>query len=770
MAKMIIDLSGRGGLGSKFFGDLDQVTPTPNKRYLLTDTQMAGGTFNPFTRDGYLSPASDVFHAVTLDQTLSGVIGSTIYDPINDDNYFAERGLQLFKGDGHDDTSLARQLALTGTGAQFHDLEIYQINGTRKLFYVYKSKTPTANLTLSTTFSTAVDSASINGRINPAGSAEPTLLYSKRDQSTGAGATQTFSITVPAGSNKVLTVIAVTYNTGAAVSATATWDGNAMTSPTNGSGGNVGTSFRFYVFRYVAPAATTGNVVITWNASVTLRIAHALVFDGADQTTPIAGTGFDTGTAASSVSGTVEITAEYQLPWASVFTDSASHSLSSGQTEVFNTTNASGNDSFGYFSMDAAKLRVGIADLPFASNDNDWLTSTATGAFYSTLSSSYAFMRTADNGFAYIFGDNKVHKLDGTTLGGTNGTLSEQILLFPTYFRLTDALDHRGNMYMVMHQSTVDTTSATQTNFTVPCGVYIWDRRTTQVNMNDYIPVEGVRAIKKIFVAPSGAVRIICVASDGTTQVRQLDGSSFKMVRELGIGAAPQYVDSLAVAGQKTIWIAPDGSVYCIGELGDSESLARVGQIRAPQAETTSGYAENITGGAILYGGGSQSGTAGYRNDRQGLTLSYSTGSPLVKRFYPFDTVAVASTDQTAHAGDIYTGLKLLPFMSTVQDITIMMATGTATGSTTQATVKIYFNGSATAWASKTITRNDIAKGYFNIQVNKPYITSVQLEIEYATGVAFSDTYDFHPFYAEVIYEQTNTLQPAAPIKRGQTG
>lgn len=770
MAKMIIDLSGRGGLGSKFFGDLDQVTPTPNKRYLLTDTQMAGGTFNPFTRDGYLSPASDVFHAVTLDQTLSGVIGSTIYDSINDDAYFAERGGQLFKGDGHDDLTLARQLNISTTGATLHDLEIYQINGTRKLFYVYKSKTPASDFVFTTNFSAAVDSASIGLRVNPSGSTEPTLVYSKRDTASGSSATQTISVTVPAGSDKVLLVVTASYNDGTATDVTATWDGNAMSAVTTGSGGNVGTEFRFGVFRYIAPAATTANVVITWNAAVTQKVTHIMVFDNAHQTTPITAGGFETGIAASSVSNTIEVSAEYQLVLASVFTDSASHSVGSGQTEVFNTTNAAGNDSLAYYSMDAARLRVGIADLPFASNNNNWLTATATGAFITTLSSSYAFMRTADNGFAYIFGDNKVHKLDGTTLGGTNGTLSEQILLFPSYFRLTDALDHRGNVYMVMHQSTVDTTSATQTNFTVPCGVYIWDRRTTQVNMNDYIPVEGVRAIKKIFVAPNGAVRIICVASDGTTQVRQLDGSSFKMVKELGIGAAPQYVDSLAVAGQKTIWIAPDGSVYCIGELGESESLARVGQIRAPQAETTSGYAENITGGAILYGGGSQSGTAGYRNDRQGITLSYSTGSPLVKRFYPFDTVAVASTDQTAHVGDIYTGLKPLPFMATVQDITIFMATGTATGSTTQATVKIYFNGSSTAWASKTITRNDIAKGYFNIQVNKPYISSVQLEIEYATGVAMSDTYDFHPFYAEVIYEQTTTLQPQTPIKRGQTG
>jgi hypothetical protein len=768
MAKLILDLSGRGGLANKFFGDIDQVTPTPNKRYLIGDSQMAAGIFNPFTRDGYLSPSSNVFHAMTLDQTLAAVMGSAIYDAINDDYYMAERGLQLFKGDGLDDTSLARQLLLTPTGAQFHDLEIYQVNGTRKLFYVYKGKTPTANYTMTTNFSSAVDSFSINGRIAPAGAAEPTLLYSKRGESTGASATQTVtSVAVPAGTNKTMLLVTCTYNTGAATDCTATWDGNAMTQVSSGSGGGVGTDFRWAVFRYIAPATATGSVVVTWNASVTLRLAHILVFDNAHQTTPVAAVGTQVGTAASSVSDDVAIDAEYQLPWASVFSDSATHTLGSSQVEVFNSTNASGNDSFGYFSLDTARLRCGIATLPFASQDNDWLTTTVNGAFKNALSSNYAFMRTADNGYAYIFADNAVHKVDGTTIGGTNGTVSEDVLLFPSYFRLTDGLDYRGNMFMVIHQSTVDTTTATQTNFTVPCGVYIWDRLTTQVKMSDYIPVEGVRVIKKIYVAPSGAVRIICIASDGVTQIRQLDGSTFKVIKELGLGAAPQYPDGLLVAGQKTMWLATNGSLHCHGEMGDGEALAIIGQIRAPQAETTAGYAENITAGALLYGYPSTTTTAGYRGDRQGLTLSYSTGTPVAKKFFPFDVVPISSTDQTAHAGDIYTAVKLLPFLATLQDITIFMAAGTASGSNTAATIKLYFNGSATVGMTKTITRTDVAKGYFNIQVNKPYVSAIQMEIEYPTGVAFSDTYDFHPIYAECIYEPTTTLQPMPKATRG---
>lgn len=546
MAKAIIDLSGRGGLSSKFYGNSDQTSATPNRIYQAKDGEMVSGFFNPFMRDGFLSPAihTDALHSFTFTSgTHNALIGSSVYDPINNDFYLAERGQQIFKGDGLDDTALTQELDLGSTGTPvIMDLEIYQINGTRKLFFVYEK---------------------------------------------------------------------------------------------------------------------------------------------------------------------------------------------------------SGN------------MDVGISNLPYDTGTDDltWLTATVAGSFTNAITTTYAFLRVSDNGFMYLFQDNAVHKIDGTTNGGSNGTVSSNTLLFPNYFQLTDAVDYRGNLFIVVHQSTTDirVLNANGSNFSLPCGVYIWDRQSQVARMSDYIPLEGVRCINKLYVSPKGDLRMICTLANKLVQIRSFNGSNFVPIRELGLGAAPSYADSLAVSENLTYWIAPNGSVYAHGSntIGDSEKLAALALLKSPEGDPSS----NITSGAILYGAADGfSGDSGYRTSRQGIALGYNDGAQKIRKFFPHDKGTINSVAQASQAGDVYTPVVFLPYMSRIEAINVVMATGTATGSSTQGTLKIYFNGSSTAWASKAITRNDIARGYVHFQIRKPYVNSIQLEVEFATGTTWSDTYDFHPAYAEVIY------------------
>ncbi len=1051
MAQLVLNLSGGLGLGNKFFGDIDQITPTPHKRLAVNDGEMVAGAFNPFLREGFLSPSVSTLHAVTLDQTLNAVMGSAIYDHINDDYYMAERGRQIFQGDGLSDTSLARVKQLTPSESVLHDLEIYQVNGTRKLFYVYTTTGTTGtDADFSVALSTSVKYVNFGSNVNAAGAAFPTLQSVARDTEDSVSGTST-AFTVAAGTNRALIVHVFAYNTGSStptISAvywdTATYSlsalvagggggGGASTSnsadnggggggaggykaqtltgvapgtyaitvgtggaggTTNGQAGSDGTtssigsllsaagggggggggnnvgrngasgggggatdgagavggtgtagqgfdggpgdggadtlggggggsseagntdgvgfggdgtassisgasvtyagggggggetiggtagtggagngglnaagsnadvntgsggggggttaagvnaggngaagvviisyttglltatggtittsggntihtfttsgtfiiqgaqtltalaantgnqfdSGDFYdhrVFSLVAPTVGSGVVTVSFSASVTTGVVHIAQYNGVDQTTPLV-TATDGGSIASNTTIVAhDLTIQnYDINLMTLATTgSPTHTGSSGtpegvtQTELnARATNTRGTDSFWSVHIpfvDYRVLRVGIASLPFASADDNWLTDgviyppggTVSNDFTNSTTSSYNFIRVADNGFAYLFADNAIHKIDGTATGGTNGTMSENVITFPPHFRIADAVDYRGSFYIAIHQSQIDPTSTTQTNYATPCGVYVWDRLSSVVQTRDYVPIEGVRVIKRIYVAPSGGLRLIVVSSDGTTQIREFNGSVFTIVKELGIGAAPQYVDSLTTTGTKTLWLAPDGWLYAHGQSIPSgpEALVKIGQIRAPQAETTAGYAENITAGAMLVGYGTDTAATGYRSDRQAVTLSYSTGTPLVKKFFPFDKSSINSTDQNTLQGDIFTGTHFLPTMSTVASLDIYCLAGTASGSTTQATVKIYFNGSATAWASKLITRDDVAKGYKHIEINKQYITSIQLEFEYPTNVALSDTYDFHPSYGVVEYEPTIT-------------
>ena len=172
------------------------------------------------------------------------------------------------------------------------------------------------------------------------------------------------------------------------------------------------------------------------------------------------------------------------------------------------------------------------------------------------------------------------------------------------------------------------------------------------------------------------------------------------------------------------------------------------------------------------------------RLDLQGLTISYinplnSFTSTTVKLF-PFDKGnlqpdgTISSFNQQSLAGNIYTGVhflesstasfytgtRFLSQLSTVGFINIFHAAGTANSSlsSTSATINIFFNGSTTMWGNGfTVTRQDVNNGYKRLEINQPYVNTVQLEIVYPTNVTLSDTFDFHPYVAIVYYSPTNT-------------
>ncbi len=627
--EFIIDLSGKGGLAQKFWGDSDQVTTTVNTRYFDDTSAYAEGFFNPWMRNGYTSPAVSTLGAMTISggTTQLSALTSVVYDEINDDVYLGERNKNLFRADGLDDTSITLEHALAGTAStpKYTDLEIYQVNGVRTLFAAYQRSADTFTANAGTDV-------------------------------------VTFSNFLPAN-NVALTL-----------TSTGTLPG----------GLSAGTTYY-----------TVASSGFTAQLSTSLGGSAVNITD--------AGTGV--------------------------------HTASGNMSDAFSKNLTSGSTTEGAFRQAVNPITLGA--------------------------SSNIMLRVADNGFMYIMDANAIHKFDGTLNGGSTGTISANVLLFPPYFNIVDALDYRGLMFIAVHQSSFDVTLA-QTNFSnfnTSCGIYIWDRLSSIIQTRDYVPLLGVRAIKKLYISPDGFVRCLCIAANGLVQMRQYDGTSFSVIKELGLGAAPQYPDSLTTATSHTFWLGTDGTIYGHGKNNpeDKEILAKIGRVKA----TSSSFPQTtIAGGIVFYGAANAYGIGtGYRSDLQGLTISYDDSSVYTNvKFYPFDVGTINSNNQTALAGNIYTGLQFLPQLSTVHYLNLFMSAGSLTGTTTQATVRIYFNGSTTQWGSgKTITRDDIARGYKRIEINQSYVNSIQLKIEYATGVTLNDTYDFHPSYAVVNYSPTET-------------
>jgi len=395
---------------------------------------------------------------------------------------------------------------------------------------------------------------------------------------------------------------------------------------------------------------------------------------------------------------------------------------------------------FTIYKDSSGDTEIGISDLPYDTSDDNltWLTGTVSGAFSNSLIN-MAFMRVADNGFGYLFMDNQVHKIDGTADGGADGTITPNVLLFPANFQLTDACDYRGYVFIALRKDVADQlgNNINAKSQNSECGIYVWNRSTTTFGNADYIPLNGVKDIRKIWVSPQGDLRIMTTNSDRITQIRTYNGSTFKVIKTVGYLASPFYHDGLTTHDLMTTWYGQDGNIYSHGQIteDDNEALYNIGR---PSVINSSG--------AILFGGDLYSSAGLYIS-----SIITAAASPKIYKWKWND-----NTSATPHKGDVYTLVKYLPQMSTVKYVDVYCRpAGTGTG--TIATIKVYFNQSSTAGFTHNVTLNEAGRGYVRLNIDKSFVNSIQLETEFSTTVALTGDTDFSPSFAVVNFEATST-------------
>lgn len=417
-----------------------------------------------------------------------------------------------------------------------------------------------------------------------------------------------------------------------------------------------------------------------------------------------------------------------------------------------------------YLESDSKTLECGVVKLPLTFyNDSDlWLTDKQ--GLYVRTNSDYNFIRSADNGFAYIFAQNKVIKIDGGFTGGEEGLATNNVLLFPENFTITDAVDYRSNLYLALHQYPTSIKSTTSNLYNGKCGIFVWDRETYKFKGSNFIEIPGVREIKKIYSSPDGTLKLLTISDNGLTELRQFGyndsgGVVFPIKSKLGLGAFPQVPDGLTVAGDKVMWLANDGTIYCEKE----NAITQLFQVKVPGVTSTT-LANNIKSGAVFYGSSLGTTINNNQTNRQALYFSYlDSATASTKIISPFDLTMYNNTSQTIAQGDVYTGVSYIPITSVVRNIRIYNAPIVGTGTGTIATVKVYFNQSTTATVpsgmTKSVSKNEAKRGYVDFKINNPNIHSVQIEIEWNnTETLGVDTY--LPSFAIITYDETTTQSP----------
>lgn len=720
MATMVIELSGLAGLGTKFQGDLYSTTPRPNLRYLMGDSQMAGGFWNPFKNYGYLSPANKSITAIT--GSPSARLISSEYDPINDVAYFAESSNKLLKLDGLDDTSLAAAYTITNTERIYQDLEMYQINGTRVLLAAI-SADDIGNDRLSVGF-IELDENSGPSRLD------------LRVVGTGRDVDQNnFS----AGGNVKFAQSFDPIDVGLEVRKLRLRLAKGLVSPD-------------YNFKVSIQTDSAGSPNGTDLVSVTksTSILKGINREGDDVY-------FDFGT-----SPTLNLGTTYWVVIEPVTVgDLANGSIywySTESNEGFYTAGVPKRYNAGTWQNLKASTNTTFDVSFIASESSTWWTQSATGEDDTTpinigLTN---FLQKADNGFCYWFTGNYVHKLDGGLSGGPLGTITTDVLIFPSYFSCVDAIDTNGLMYIAVQASPALGSTTTRSYLGDTCGVYVWDRQTTITRTRDFIPFVGVREIRKIFQTREGDIRAIVINNDREVEIKSLSNGTWQTLWTLGVDAYPQYRDSLTVINNYVVWQAKDGKIYASGKATaqDKEGLFIIGDISTNSSGT-------FTPGILLTGDEVVSG------QQQALFNSWNDGSTAkLSKWYPHGTGTIDSVSQLPHQGDIYSPVYFMPQMSTIQSLLFYCIPGETNNTDIIATIKIYFNQSTTAsmptGMTKTITKADIVKGYFQLEVNKPYVNSVQVEIEYNTAMPMG-TSDFCPSNVIVQYEPTKTSTKSTP-------
>lgn len=404
------------------------------------------------------------------------------------------------------------------------------------------------------------------------------------------------------------------------------------------------------------------------------------------------------------------------------------------------------------FTYDGTDFLVGDQDTDFAfqlilTGDQNWSDEWVAGTAQFSASADL-FMLNSDNGRMYIFEDNYVHGVNGTTTGGGGGTLSTDLLTFPSYFKIVDAVDTRGLMYIAVQSDNADDAATDVRNYSeTQVGVYSWDRRSDVVGTQDFLPLYGVRDIKKIYVTPEGDLRIICIANDRFTEIRSISNGG-QVVERLGIDAFPTTRDSLKIMNNMTVWLAQDGIWYAHGSIapGEPERLFKIGDM-------TGEITGSGTPGAILIGDDVSA------QSRQSIIFAFDDGNGQnVNRWYPHGEGTIDSNAQKGHIGNSYTLNVNFGTIAQVNFIRLYCKPTSSSGATTIATAKVYYNQNTTAGATTTITQKLANDGFIYIKLGQKNIRSIQVEIENSTTQTLG-TNDFRPYLLEVDYDVTDKVK-----------
>lgn len=371
---------------------------------------------------------------------------------------------------------------------------------------------------------------------------------------------------------------------------------------------------------------------------------------------------------------------------------------------------------------------------------DDWSQKVAAGKFVVDTGSE-TFLYLAENALLYWFVGNKVHTADGGITGGTFGRVNKDVLSFPSYLKAVDVTETRSRMYIGLTDAKTSVTNRYRNGDNV--GVFVWDRSSQVFGGTDFYRAPGARELKKIFRASTGDIFAITVGNSGFSELRAINGNRYDVIHTFEREGYPVGRRSVDQINGMSYWTGKNGIKYAFGSVAPGEAL----QLYKIGDESASYGANPVQGATAVLNEAATPETAV-------LSAWKDDTSSKVAKWYPHGDGTLDSVAQTGNTGNVYTSVQEFPAPVNVRwgHIFFLPVDGSS-ATTTAATIKVYYNKSATASKTFTVQYKDLSKGYFYMPLGKKNTYAIQFEIEF-NNTATLGSYDFQPNRIVVDYDE----------------
>lgn len=414
-----------------------------------------------------------------------------------------------------------------------------------------------------------------------------------------------------------------------------------------------------------------------------------------------------------------------------------------------------------------------------------WIAASTNPGGLTALYTNWPTLVNGNNQYIYVLDGSSIHGINVSpsgTVGNANGTFDSDIIIFQATVSLIDGIEHAGNIYLSISEG-----ESNMNIFDIPnqrvitnvrCSVYIWNKISDQQLQANEIPLSNCKQVGRIWVM-DGNIYVITVNTSNVMEIRILSGGSFKVLHEIG-------GDAEFNVGKNSLEVTPIGTIIATNKgnlflLNKENGLVKLG-VYASDVDQDESTLVSYNGD----NGNEPSNTVqGLRNSVANLTIAYTStdhtgttdGIRMVK-FYlhnhgtmlnNYEGGTYTAAEQTwldanipeiplkANQGDVYTLVKYLPKLSTVNHIYIACKpTADASDSVKIATIKVYYNNSTTVGHEHDVYQKEASRGYIHMNVNEPNVNAIQLEIEWDTDQIMGEN-DFATSFALVDYTPTRT-------------